>query len=57
MATKLDLTKGYKTYYTANTTPEIVEFDEALFLTVQGEGAPQSAEFMAKLGALCTPRV
>jgi len=30
---KLDLTKEYKTYYTAKTTPEVFEFDEAQFLT------------------------
>jgi hypothetical protein len=49
---KLDLTKEYKTYYTAKTIPEVVEFDEVQFLTIQGKGAPQSDEFMAKLGAL-----
>ena len=31
--TKLDLIKEYKTYYTAKKTPEVVEFDEAQFLT------------------------
>jgi hypothetical protein len=51
-ATKLDLTKKYKTYYTARTIPEVVEFEEAQFLTIQGKGAPQSDEFMAKLEAL-----
>lgn len=50
--TKLDLTKEDKVYYTAKTTPEIVEFGEAQFLTIEGKGAPQSDEFMAKLGAL-----
>jgi hypothetical protein len=50
--TKLDLTKKYKTYYTARATPDIVEFDEAQFLTIQGKGAPQSDEFMDKLRAL-----
>lgn len=28
-ATKLDLTKEYKTYYTAKTSPEVVEFGES----------------------------
>jgi hypothetical protein len=50
--TKLDLTKEYKTYYTGRITPEIIDFDEAQFLTIQGKGAPQSDEFMAKLEAL-----
>ena len=35
--TKLDLTKEYKTYYTAKKTPEVVEFDEAQFLTMLGK--------------------
>ncbi|MFZ5933092.1 MAG: GyrI-like domain-containing protein [Patescibacteria group bacterium] len=50
--TKLDLTKEYKMYYTAKATPEIAEFAEAPFLTIEGKGAPQGEEFMAKLGAL-----
>ncbi len=33
--TKLDLTKEYKTYYTAKTTPEIVEIEERKFLTIE----------------------
>ena len=32
--TKLDLTKEYKSYYTAKTVPEIVEVEEARFLTI-----------------------
>jgi len=36
--TKLDLTKEYKTYYTAKTTPEIVEIEEGKFLTIEGKG-------------------
>jgi len=52
MATKLDLTKEYKTYYTAKKTPEVVEFDEAQFLTIEGKGAPGGKEFTAKVEAL-----
>ncbi len=37
--TKLDLTKEYKTYYTAKKTPEVVKFDEAQFLTIEGKCA------------------
>ena len=50
--TKLDLTKEYKSYYTAKTTPEVVEFGEAQFLTIEGKGEPGGEEFTAKLGAL-----
>ena len=50
--TKLDLTKEYKTYYKAKTTPEIVEFEEGKFLTIEGKGAPGGKEFQAKVGAL-----
>ncbi|MBS7630407.1 GyrI-like domain-containing protein [Candidatus Bathyarchaeota archaeon] len=50
--TKLDLTREYKTYYTAKTTPEVVEFDEAQFLSIDGRGAPGSKEFTAKIEAL-----
>lgn len=50
--TKLDLTKEYKTYCTAKTTPGIVEFDGAMFLTIQGKGAPGGDEFQAKVSAL-----
>lgn len=52
MATKLDLTKEYKTYYTAKTTPEIVEIEEGKFLTIEGKGAPGSDEFQSKVSAL-----
>lgn len=49
---KLDLTKEYKTYYTAKTTPEIVEIEEGKFLTIEGKGAPGGDEFRAKVAAL-----
>jgi len=50
--TKFDLTKEYKTYYTAKTTPEIVEIEEGKFLTIEGKGAPGGDEFQAKVSAL-----
>ena len=50
--TKLDLTKEYKTYYIAKTTPEIVEIEEGQFLTIEGKGAPSGEEFQAKVSAL-----
>ena len=33
--TKLDLTKEYKSYYTAKTMPEIMESEEGKFLTIE----------------------
>ena len=50
--TKLDLTKEYKTYYTAKTIPEIVNVEEGKFLTIEGKGAPGSDEFQSKVSAL-----
>ena len=50
--TKFDLTKEYKTYYTAKITPEVVEFDEAQFLAIEGKGVPGSKEFTARIEAL-----
>lgn len=50
--TKLDLTKEFETYYRARTTPEIVEFDEGCFLTIEGRGAPGGKEFTTKVEAL-----
>ncbi len=52
MKTKLDLTKKYKTYYSAKTTPEIIEIEEGKFLIIEGKGAPGSDEFQAKISAL-----
>jgi len=52
MATKLDLTKEYKNYYTARTRPEVVEFGEISFLTIEGKGEPAGKEFTSKVEAL-----
>ncbi|MBA7703064.1 hypothetical protein ES703_111846 [subsurface metagenome] len=52
MATKLDLTKEYKTYYTAKINPEIVKFGEISFLTIEGKGEPAGKEFTSKVEAL-----
>ncbi len=49
---KLDLTKEYKTFYTAKTTPEIVEIEEGKFFTIEGKGAPGGDEFQTKVSAL-----
>ncbi|MEM5777942.1 MAG: hypothetical protein QXJ06_05930 [Candidatus Aenigmatarchaeota archaeon] len=52
METKLDLTKEYKTYYTARTSPDLVEFGEIPFLTIEGKGEPGEKEFTSKVEAL-----
>ena len=49
---KLDLTKEYKSYYNAKTSPELVKFDNAHFLAIPGIGAPSGEEFVAKIEAL-----
>jgi len=52
MATKLDLTKEFKTYYAAKTRPEVAEFGEIPFLTIEGKGEPGGEEFTNKVEAL-----
>jgi hypothetical protein len=39
---KLDLTKKYKTYFTAKTRPEIVKIEPAQFLSLTGKGDPSA---------------
>lgn len=49
---KLDLSKKYKTYFTAPTSPELVEFDKANFISITGKGDPSGREFADKIEAL-----
>jgi hypothetical protein len=49
---KLDLTRKYKTYYKAGTKPEVVEIEEAQFLSITGKGDPSAPEFVDKIQAL-----
>lgn len=49
---KLDLTKKYKTYFTAKTKPEIVEIEPAQFLTLTGKGDPSDKHFSENIQAL-----
>jgi len=51
-APKLNLVKQFKSYYTAKTTPQIVELEEGLFLAIEGRGAPASEEFQERISAL-----
>lgn len=49
---KLDLVKHYKTYYTATTKPQIVEFEPAQYLSILGKGDPSGADFSERIQAL-----
>lgn len=49
---KLDLTKKYKSYYTARTRPEVVEIEKAQFLSITGKGDPSGQAFAEKLQGL-----
>ena len=49
---KVDLTKKHKPYFTAKTTPEIVVFEEANYLSIKGKGDPSAKEFSHKIEAL-----
>lgn len=51
---KLDLVKEYKSYYSARLKPEVIEFDEAYYITISGRGEPGGGEFKAKVSALYT---
>ena len=49
---KTDLTKIYKTYYTAKNQPEIVHFETARYLSVCGKGDPSGTLFAEHIQAL-----
>ena len=49
---QLDLLKEYKSYYNAGKNPEIVEFGEANYLTIEGIGEPAGKMFVSKVEAL-----
>lgn len=51
---KTDLAKEHKQYYRAKATPEIVTIAAANFITIEGEGNPNSPLFKAKVKALYT---
>ncbi len=54
---KIDLTKIYKTYFTAKTFPEIVDIEAARYISILGKGDPSSEAFdgysVALSGGLC----
>ncbi|MBO9729212.1 MAG: GyrI-like domain-containing protein [Chitinophaga sp.] len=49
---KLDLTKVYKSYYTAGKAPELVTISKGLFLTITGKGDPDGAAYAEAVAAL-----
>ena len=49
---KLDLTKEFKSYFSAKTTPEIVSLEPANYLSICGKGNPSSEDFQKKIEAL-----
>lgn len=49
---KLDLSKKYKTYFTAQNTPKIVEIEPAQFLSLIGKGDPSEQAFLENIQAL-----
>ena len=51
---KLDLSKEYKTYYTAKTKPELVTIEKASFLSICGNGDPSAPAFAKQIEALYT---
>lgn len=49
---KLDLTRQYKSYYTAKNKPELVHIEKARYLSILGKGDPSGEEFMQKIQAI-----
>lgn len=49
---KLDLTRKYKTYFSAKTKPEIIEAESAQFISITGKGDPSGSTFSEKIQAL-----
>ena len=49
---KLDLTRQFKSYYTAKNKPELVLIEKAQYLAIQGKGDPSGEDFMRKIQAI-----
>lgn len=49
---KIDLTRQYKSYYTAKAKPEVVQIEAAQYLSITGKGDPSSAGFQQDIQAL-----
>jgi len=48
---KLDLTKLYKTYYWAGKKPELIHFENAQYISVNGQGGPSGKSFASHIQA------
>src|SRR5690606_18282005 len=49
---KLDLTKTYKSYFTAKQRPELVVIEPAHFVSISGKGDPSDKPFLKRIEAL-----
>ena len=49
---KLDLTKQYKSYFTAKTQPELIDVETANFVSITGKGDPSQPAFTERIEAL-----
>lgn len=49
---KLDLTKHFKSYYTAKTKPEVLHIEKARYLSITGIGDPSGEDFAQKIQAI-----
>ena len=49
---KLDLYKEHRAEYAAKKSPALVEVGPAKYLSIEGQGAPESESFQAKVGAM-----
>ncbi len=49
---KLDLTKQYKSYYSAKPIPALVDIGSARYVAIEGKGDPSGEVFAADLEAL-----
>lgn len=49
---KLNLTKKYKSYFTAKTTPQLVDIEPARYLSLRGKGDPSSEDFTRHIQAI-----
>jgi hypothetical protein len=49
---KLDFTKLYKTYYRAGKKPELLHFEKAQYISVNGQGDPSGKSFADHIQAL-----
>lgn len=49
---KIDLTKIYKSYYTAQQKPELLAINKSNYISIQGKGDPSGETFAQKLSAI-----